>query len=94
MKIGKLVIAQDKANHFVWAAVLTSLFLSLLKALKLNGVYFSADPIVVKQVTAGVVILIAAAKEVIHDYYMMRGSPSWADFWWSVGGVLAVAGNW
>lgn len=56
-------LPQDKANHALYCAVICTLLMLVLP--------------LVYAVT--VTLIIAAAKEVLHDWYLKRGEPSWQD---------------
>jgi hypothetical protein len=73
-----ILIPQDKANHFVYGVVIAAV-LCLLSV----PVLWSF----------GAVVGVAAAKEVVHDWLMKRGTPDVLDFFWTVAGGFAVVVN-
>lgn len=81
----KMLIPQDKANHFTWGAIITALsygivvLVGLLVALPV-WVYWSV-------LVPGV--FFAAAKE-YRDRSSGKGTPELKDFLYTIGGVLVV----
>lgn len=65
-------LPQDKANHALYCAVTCTLLMLVL-------------PLVY---AVAVTLVIATSKEVIYDWYLKRGEPSWQDM---AANVLGVA---
>lgn len=65
-------IPQDKANHALYCAVICTLLMLVL-------------PLVY---AVAVTLVIATSKEVIYDWYLKRGEPSWQDM---ASNVLGIA---
>lgn len=85
----RLLIRQDWANHFVWGALFTT---AVRAGVLLLAAYFPflAQPDVQTWLPRAAGVTLAAGKELIHDKLMKRGDPTWADFFWTVGGVLVT----
>lgn len=56
-------LPQDKANHALYCAVICTVLMLVL-------------PLVY---AVAITLVIATSKEVIHDWYLKRGEPSWLD---------------
>lgn len=65
-------LPQDKANHALYCAAICTLLMLVL-------------PLVY---AVAVTLIVATAKEVVHDWYLKRGEPSWQDM---VANALGVA---
>lgn len=64
-------LPQDKANHALYCAVICTLLMLVL-------------PLVY---AVAVTLTVAVSKEVIHDWYLKRGTPDWYDMAANVVGV-------
>ena len=72
--MNKFLIPLDKANHFIYGYLIFCFF----------HIFFSS------LISAIIVLIVAAAKEVIWDKYLQRGTPDWKDFIFTIAGPLPV----
>jgi len=85
----RLLIRQDWANHFVWGALFTTAVRAGVLLLAAFFPFF-AQPEVQRWLPAATGVALAGGKEVIYDWLMKKGDPTWADFFWTVGGVFVT----
>lgn len=65
-------LPQDKANHALYCAVICTVLMLVVPVLY----------------AAAITLVVAVSKEVIHDWYLKRGTPDWCDMAANVGGTL------
>ena len=70
--MNKFLIPVDKANHFIYGYLIFCL----------SQIFF------VTPVSALIVLIIGAAKEIVWDKYLQKGTPDWNDFAFTIAGPI------
>ena len=72
--MNKFLIPLDKANHFIYGYLIFCF----------SQIFFSLI------ISTLIVSIVAAAKEVIWDKYLQKGTPDWKDFLFTIAGPIPI----
>jgi hypothetical protein len=72
--MNKFLIPLDKANHFIYG-YLVFCFSQLFFGIAISSL---------------IVLAVAAAKELIWDKYLQKGTPDWKDFLFTIAGPIPI----
>lgn len=70
-------IPPDKNKHWRWFGLFYLVVVAILSFTELDQVWMFVIALLAT-------IIVAGAKEVVWDKWMHKGTPEWADFWYSI----------